>query len=187
VQRPGLPRDEELLAAASERPERFVDLYDRVLPGLLAYFVRRTLDAQVAADLTAETLAEAFASRRRYRDRGPGSASAWLYTIASRQLARYLRRLRVEDAARRRFGMERIELDTDDVERIEALIDFEPVGCEVRQAFDTLRADQREALRLRVIEGRSYPDVARALGCSEQAARARVSRGLRRLSAELDG
>jgi RNA polymerase sigma factor (sigma-70 family) len=187
VQRPGVSSDEELLTAAGKRPERFVTLYDRVLPGLLAYFVRRTLDAQVAADLTAETLAQAFASRRRFRDRGEGSARAWLHTIASRQLARYLRRLRVEDAARRRLGMQRIELDSDDVERIEALIDFDHVGREVRQAFDALRTDQREALRLRVIEGRSYREMARELGCSEDTARARVSRGLKRLAAQLDG
>ena len=180
-------RDEELLVASGRRTDRFVALYDRMLPGLLAYFVRRTLDAQVAADLTAETLAAAFASRRRFRDRGEGSASAWLYAIAARKLARYLRRLRVEDAARRRLGMERIELGADDVERIEELIDFEHVGREVRDAFDALRADQREALRLRVIEGRSYREMARELGCSEETARARVSRGLKRLAAQLDG
>ena len=179
--------DEQLLTASVTRAAEFVDLYDRVLPGLLAYFARRTFDAQVAADLTAETLADAFASRRRFRPRGDGSASAWLYAIAARKLGRYLRRQHVDDAARRRLGMERIELAPDDVARIEALIDFEHVGREIRQAFDTLHADQREALRLRVIEGRSYPDVARALGCSEQAARARVSRGLRRLAAQLDG
>ena len=38
-----------------------------------------------------------------------------------------------------------------------------------------------------MIEGRSYREVARELGCSEQTARARVSRGLRRLAAQLDG
>jgi RNA polymerase sigma factor (sigma-70 family) len=187
VEHPGKPRDEELLLASSGRPDQFVALYGRVLPGLLAYFVRRTLDAQVAADLTAETLAEAYASRRRFHDYGEGSASAWLFTIASRKLARYLRRLRVEDAARRRLGMERIELGADDVERIEALIDFEHVGREVRDAFDTLRTDQREALRLRVIEGRSYREMAAELGCTEETARARVSRGLKRLAAQLDG
>lgn len=179
--------DEQLLTASAECADLFVELYDRVLPGLLAYFVRRTFDAQIAADLTAETLADAFASRRRFRPRGDGSASAWLYAIAARKLGRYMRRLRVDDAARARLGMERIELAPDDVERIEALIDFEHVGREVRQAFDKLHGDQREAVRLRVIEGRPYPDVARALGCTEQAARARVSRGLKRLAAQLDG
>jgi len=182
-----LQRDEELLAASGDRPQRFVALYDRTLPGLLAYFARRTLDAQVAADLAAETLAEAYASRGRFRDRGEGSAAAWLYTIARRKLGRYLRRLRVEDAARRRLGMERIELGPEDIERIEALIDFEHIGREVRDAFGELRADQREALRLRVIDGRSYREIAAVLGCSEDVVRARVSRGLKRLAAQLEG
>jgi RNA polymerase sigma-70 factor (ECF subfamily) len=187
VERRETGSDEELLTASATCPDMFVDFYDRVFPGLLSYFARRTFDAQVAADLTAETLADAYASRRRYHDRGPGSACAWLYTVAARKLARYLRRMHVEDAARRRLGMERIELDSDDVERIEELIDFAHVGREVRAAFDALRGDQREALRLRVIEGCSYREVAAELGCTEETARARVSRGLRQLAAQLDG
>jgi RNA polymerase sigma-70 factor (ECF subfamily) len=170
------PRDEELLVASGHRPEHFVALYDRTLPGLLGYFVRRTLDAQVAADLAAETLAEAYASRGRFRDRGNGSATAWLFTIARRKLSHYLRRMRVEDAARRRLGLERLELGAEDIERIEALIDFERIGREVSAAFGELRADQREALRLRVVEGRSYQEMATELGCSEATARARGRR-----------
>ncbi|HEY3774967.1 MAG TPA: sigma factor-like helix-turn-helix DNA-binding protein [Solirubrobacteraceae bacterium] len=44
----------------------------------------------------------------------------------------------------------------------------------------------RDALRLRVVEERPYPEVARVLGISEQAARARVSRGLRSLRSVLE-
>jgi RNA polymerase sigma factor (sigma-70 family) len=171
---------------AGDQPAHFVALYDRAMPGLLGYFAPRTLDAQVAADLTAETLAEAFAARSRFRDRGDGSAAAWLYTIAGRKLGRYLRRRRVEDAARRRLGMERLELGPEDIERVEALIDFEQVGRAVAAAFNELRPGQREALRLRVIEGRSYRESAAVLGCSEDVVRARVSRGLKRLAAQLD-
>lgn len=183
----GHERDEDLLVESGQRPHSFVALYYRAMPGLLRYFARRTFDVQVASDLTAETLAEAFASRGRFHDRGDGSATAWLYTIARRQFSRYLRKLRVEDAARRRLGMQQVALGPEDVERVETLIDFEQVGRAVTAAFDELRADQREALRLRVIEGRSYEDVAAELGCSEAVARSRVSRGLKRLAAELDG
>ena len=83
--------------------------------------------------------------------------------------------------------MQQVELGAEDVERVETLIDFEQIGRAVSAAFDELRADQREALRLRVIEGRSYEEVAEELGCSEDVARSRVSRGLKRLAAELDG
>lgn len=160
--------------------------HDRAMPGLVAFFARRTLDGQTAADLTAETLADAFASRRRFRDRGDGSAMAWLYSIANRQLGRFLRRRQVEDAARRRLGLPRLELEPDDIERIEALIDFEAVGRAVASAMGELRPDQREALQLRVVEGRSYRELADALDCSEEVARARVSRGLKALAAQLD-
>jgi RNA polymerase sigma factor (sigma-70 family) len=180
-------RDEELLTASCDRPAQFVAFYDRTVPGLLNFFARRTLDGQVAADLTAETLADAYASRHRFRDRGDGSAFAWLYTIAYRQLGRFQRRRRVDDAARRRLGLERLELTQDDIERVEALIDFQEVSRAVGAAFGGLRPEQREALRLRVIEGRSYREIALTLGCSEEVVRTRVSRGLKRLAAQLDG
>ena len=56
-------------------------------------------------------------------------------------------------------------------------------GCTAShaQAYQSLSPDQRDALTLRVVEGRPYPEVASALSCTEQAARARVSRALRRL------
>jgi DNA-directed RNA polymerase specialized sigma24 family protein len=73
----------------ADRAAEFVAFYDRTMPGLLGFFARRTLDGQVAADLTAETLADAVASRRRFRDCGDGSASAWLHTIAYRKLGRF--------------------------------------------------------------------------------------------------
>lgn len=178
--------NEEMLLSSAEQPARFIGFYDAALPGLLAFFARRTLDGQLAADLTAETLADAYACRGRFRDRGEGSAAAWLYTIAQRKLSRFLKRRRVEDAARRRVGLPRLELCAEDVDRIEALIDFAEVGRAVAAAFGELAPDQREALRLRVIEGCTYREVAEALGCSVETARARVSRGLRRLARQLE-
>ena len=46
----GLQRDEELLVASRDEPSRFVELYDRTLPGLLAFFVRRTLEIEGRID-----------------------------------------------------------------------------------------------------------------------------------------
>jgi DNA-directed RNA polymerase specialized sigma24 family protein len=59
---------------------------------------------------------------------------------------------------------------------------------EVRGGDDTLSAlldglavEQRDAVRARVIDDRSYDEIAVALRCSPAAARKRVSRGLARL------
>ena len=180
------PSDEELLTRSVGEPERFSEFYERHGLGLLAYFARRTFDPETAADLTAETFAQAFASRVRFREREPGGGEAWLYTIARRQLTRFLRRGRVEDRMRKRLGMPERDLSEDDRDRIERLIDFESVGRAVAEALSKLSSEQREAVTFRVIEGRPYEEVARRLGCSEQAARARVSRALHRLGALLE-
>ena len=177
--------DVELIVRSWDEPEAFGAVFERHAETLLGYFARRTLDPEAAAELTAETFAQAFASRKRFRDRGLGGAG-WLYGIARHQLSRFHRTGAVDARARRRLGMPEREVAPEDYERIEELIDFERVGRAIGQAFSVLSDEQREALTLRVIDGRPYREVAEALRCSEETARARVSRGLRRLAKSLD-
>ena len=165
------PSDEELLT--SHELGSFADFYRRHVDGLLAFFCRRTRDAELAADLTAETFAAALAGRRRYR-REAGSAAAWLYGIASKQLAFAQRRAGAERRARRRLGMERIELLDADIERINALGE----ATSARMWVERLAPDQRDAITAHVIDERSYAQIAQASQTSEAVVRKRVSRGL---------
>jgi RNA polymerase sigma-70 factor, ECF subfamily len=173
--------DSELLTVSATEPGAFAVLYVRHAEDLLRYFARRTLDPEAAAELTAETFAQAFASRTTYRDTGANGV-AWIYGIARHQLGRFFRSGRVDRDARRRLGMPERALPPADYERIEDLVDFAPIRGAIEEALLTLRQDQREALRLRVIEELPYEEVARRLACSEQNARQRVSRALRRLA-----
>jgi RNA polymerase sigma factor (sigma-70 family) len=173
--------DTQLLIASRTEPEAFTELYRRHAEDLLRYFARRTLDPETAAELTAETFAEAFASRATYRDQGVNGV-AWLYGIARHRLGRFFRSGRVDAAARRKLGMPERDLPSEDYERIEDLIDFTPIREALAEALETLSPDQREAMRLRVIDGLGYADVAERLECTEQNARQRVSRGLKKLA-----
>jgi len=173
--------DTELLLASRAEPVAFVELYRRHAEDVLRYFARRTLDPEAAAELTAETFAEAYASRRNYRDTGANGV-AWLYGIARHQLGRFFRTGSIDAAARRRIGIAREALPADDYERIEELVDLRPIREALVDALGTLAEDQRDALRLRVIDGLGYQEVAQRLGCAEAAARQRVSRGLRRIA-----
>jgi RNA polymerase sigma-70 factor, ECF subfamily len=177
--------DVELIVRSWDEPEAFGVVFERHAETLLGYFARRTLDPEAAAELTAETFAQAFASRRRFRDHGLG-AIGWLYGIARHQLGRFHRNGAVDARARRRLGMPEREVSPEDYERIEEMIDFEQIGRAIGQAFSVLSEEQREALTLRVIEGRPYREVAESLRCSEETARARVSRGLKRLGRLID-
>ena len=173
--------DTELLLASRADPATFVELYRRHAEDLLRYFARRTLDPEAAAELTAETFAEAFASRRNYRDTGVNGV-AWVYGIARHQLGRFYRTGSIEARARQSIGMHRRDLPAEDFERIEELVDLGPIREALVEALATLGDEQRDALQLRVIDELSYPDVASRLGCAEAAARQRVSRGLRRIA-----
>jgi RNA polymerase sigma-70 factor, ECF subfamily len=134
--------DEVLLAARDAATfERF---YRRHVDELLGFFVRRTRDAGLAADLTAETFAAALAARRRYRP-AKSAAGAWLYGIALEVLVDAQRRGGVEPRAQRRLGMERIAPTDRDLARIDAL-------GEDRRAtlwIGRLTSDGREAARQR--------------------------------------
>ena len=178
--------DAQLLIGSVDGVSRFAVLYDRHVAAVLAYFVRRTGCAQTAADLTAETFAAAFSSRRRFRDTG-APARAWLFTIARRQLTRFVRRQQVETRARRRLGVPQIELEPAELERVERLADVDHWRPILTEALGRLPDGQSEAVRLRVGEDLPFSEVARRLGCSEGAARVRVSRALTRLANDLEG
>src|SRR3954469_25041683 len=134
----GDTRDEaELLrAAAADDAAAFARFYRRHVRGVIAFFHRRTGDAETAADLTAETFAAALAGCHRY--------------------------------------------DPDVAVALPALPDD-------RVALAAPPDDQRDAVRARVLDDRSYEEIAADQRISAPAARQRVSRGLAALRAHLKG
>lgn len=177
--------DEELLVATAERAEAFGVFYRRHVAWMLAFCVRRTGDAEQAADLTAEVFSAALIASGRFRP-GRAAARTWLFAIALHKLASYERRGRVERRARARLKIGRYELSVQDHAELSALVNGRVEGELAVELLARLPADQREALNARVIDGRSYPELANALHCSEATVRKRVSRGLASLRAQLE-
>ncbi len=178
--------DDDLLAATRAEPEAFAVFYRRHVDALLAYFARRTRDAELAADLTAETFAAALDGAHRHRpDKGP--AVAWLYGIARRQLSHAARRGAGEDRARRRLGMAPLQLTDEALERVEALATADASAALIRDGLAALPADQRDAVVARVLEEQEYAEIATNARTSESVVRKRVSRGLADLRSRLEG
>jgi RNA polymerase sigma-70 factor (ECF subfamily) len=177
---PAMTSDAELLSAARSDPNAFRELYDRYVERVHGYFVRRTGDEEAAFDLTAETFAQAWLVRVRFRDEADGSAAPWLFGIARNVLLMSLRRGQLERRAAQRLGLR---------ERLDA--GYEPASVApdehwadgADELLDGLPAAQREAVRLRVVQELGYEQVAVVLGTSASAARVRVHRGLAALRA----
>lgn len=169
--------DAELLRRARRDPWAFSELYRRHVGEVHAWLSRRL--AWAASDLTAETFARAFLSIERFHDDHDGVALPWLLGIARNVLADTVRRDRIETRARERLGLP-LDLATDDgftevEERLSPRVALE-------RHLDALPATEREALELRVVGEMPYRELAARLDIAPTAARARVSRALRRLS-----
>ena len=161
--------------------EALDSLYREHSRQLLIFFARRTMDAETATDLVAETFAAAFRDRRQFRGSTGEEAVGWIFGIARHQLSSFYRRGSVERDAMRRLSVERRDLTGEELERIEELAGIAALRERVRERLLELDAPDQEILRLRIVEERDYDEIAAALDIKEDAVRARVSRALKRL------
>ncbi len=163
----------DLLRASRRDDDAFAMLYRLLVRDVFSYIARSARDAEAARDLTAETFARVLESRARFHGLCRESGRAWVFGIARNVVREHARARGFEHAAVERLGIELHLLDA-----VDEAADPRP---EPVSGLDRLPAEQREAVRLRVIEERAYPEIAVALGCSEETVRQRVSRGLKSL------
>jgi RNA polymerase sigma factor (sigma-70 family) len=177
--------DAELLTAASDDPQAFREFYDRYAVWIRSWFVRHTGSEPASLDLTAETFAQAWHASSRFRDEADGSGAPWLFGIARNLLRQYHKHNRIESAARERMGLPAVSADCEDYERVDERSEVGALTPLLRHAVRALPAEQRRALELRIVHGLPYDAVAGRLGCSQNAARLRVSRALRALTTQM--
>jgi RNA polymerase sigma-70 factor (ECF subfamily) len=172
-----------LLGSIPSDPGAFAAFYDRYETAIVGYFLRRTNDVELAADLTAEVFAAALNAAARYRPKA-ATAAPWLFTIAQHTLARSLRRGRVEARARQRLGIrDAFELETDQIGAVHAALAGEQW---VGQVLEGLPDEQQAAIRARILDELPYPEIADRLQTSELVIRKRVSRGLATLREQME-
>ncbi|WCB94283.1 RNA polymerase sigma factor [Baekduia alba] len=157
------------------------DLFEAEGPRLLAFVTRSTFDADQALDVVGEVFAVAFERRAKFRGATREEAVAWLYWICRTQLNHQFRRRGAERRALGRLGVDRPVMGEDERRRVEELAGLAELRAVVASELERLPADQREAVRLRVVDELGYDELADRLGITQQTARARVSRGLRAL------
>lgn len=170
---------------AREDPRTFADVYVAYHEQVLRFFARRTFDPETAFDLMAETFADLFAHLDDFRGSTEEEGRAWMWLVARHNLSRWRERGMVEKRSIERLGLPISSLGPVEYERIEELADLDRIRPQIERALDELGSDQREALRMRVVEHREYDDIAERCGVSAQVVRARVSRGLRLLAKSL--
>ena len=178
--------DTDLLRRARLDAEAFGTFYERHAPRVHGWLARETGSRELAADLTAETFAEALRAVHRFRGVHAASGAAWISAIAANVLRHYQRSDRAGTSARQRLGIPVREAELPDWTDVDARAAASARGRELTAALALLPSDQRTAIDLRVVQQLPFDDVAARMQCSEPAARMRVSRALRTLRSHLD-
>lgn len=145
----------------------FGQLLERHERELFAYALRLSGQRADAEDLYQDTFLAAF---RAWPPPRRGNERAWLYKIATN---------RAIDRERKAM---RIVANVDDLALAAPRRD-DVTLVDLAGAIETLPAGQRAAFVLRKLEGFGYVEIAIALDCSEEAARARVSEAVKKVKA----
>ncbi|HYX88834.1 MAG TPA: sigma-70 family RNA polymerase sigma factor, partial [Gaiellaceae bacterium] len=152
----------------------FEQLYRRHRRDVYGAVLRDVRDPDEAEDVTQTAFMNAYRAMR--RGERPEKPRAWLVTIA-----RNVCRRRYRNAAMR---PQEVHLDP---EIAAALMDVDgPTAGEITAAIRRLPEAQRNAILLREIQGRSYAEIADALGLSLAAVETLIFRARGRLSEELE-
>lgn len=178
------PTDAALLGDRDHPADTFSLFYRRHSRGILAYCARQGLSAQDAADATADIFVAALTSRYRFADDHDGSATRWLYGIASNVLLGRHRKSGRERAAHEQLSMRPVDLTDRDV------AEYAELRSDVAAALEAIRdlpEPQRSAVLERHLEHAEYVEIAERQGVSEQVVRQRVSRALSIVRARLGG
>jgi RNA polymerase sigma factor (sigma-70 family) len=157
----------------AEREERFQRMYELTRPRVIAYALRRTITAEDAADVVAETFAITW-QRLDVIPEGEWEMP-WLYAVARRVIANRERRSSSQSAIVTHLAAELAAsyaaIEEVDAERLAAL-----------SALYRLSEEDREILMLVAWDGLTSRELARVLGCSPTAARIRLHRARARLN-----
>jgi RNA polymerase sigma-70 factor (ECF subfamily) len=164
----------ELVARVAARQDRaaFAALFRHFAPRIKSYLVHQGATAAVAEEIAQETMlavwrkAESFDQRR-------GDAAAWIFTIA--------RNMRIDAFRRERHP----EVDPEDPLLVgdappgaDDRLDVERRSRRLRQALESLPAEQVRLLRLSFFEDKAHREIERDLGVPLGTVKSRLRRAM---------
>ena len=172
----------KLVEAAKQDPSRFGPLYERYYKPIFLFVFKRCGSEEISADICSQVFLKALVNLPRYKFKGV-PFSAWLYRIASNEVSQYFR-----DKA----GQRVVSLDQGGLERMQGFLDeVEGSGIteNLRQALidvlEILAEEDLLAIEMRFFENRSFKEVAYILGITENNAKVRVFRVLKKMKKAL--
>lgn len=160
--------------AAKLDPEQFQPLYDKYYKPIFIFIFRRTGNEDLTSDLASQVFLRALINIKKYEHRGL-PFSAWLFRIAFNEVNMFFRKTNTQRV---------VSIDTTKMNSIAAEAELESTAETDKLLMDCiaeLPSDAIQVIELRYFESRSFNEVARLLGISENNAKVKVYRILEKL------
>ncbi|GHA28970.1 hypothetical protein GCM10010372_31080 [Streptomyces tauricus] len=160
ISRPGGSVTELVARAAAGDRDAFATLYNEFRPQVFTYLDRRTMNRPLAEDLTQDVFLRALSRLETFHAERGGGFGAWLMTIARNIHLDYTRsaRFRLEIPVGQIRDVDESVLSAE-LTALRELDIVEAVQTTV-VALKSLTVSQRECVRLRFVEGLSFPEIA---------------------------
>ena len=148
-------------------------VFKKYYPLLVVFVVRHIGDEDVAKDIVQDIFFKLFERGHSLPDNF--QLKSWFYRVARNAAVDYLRHLQVEDKYKFLMAEGMIHIPDIDEE-----ID-EQVYAKVNLAIESLPEQCRLIIKLNVLEGKKYQEIAEELGITINTIRTQVSRGYKKL------
>ena len=160
-------------AEAAELYNRYGGEIQRFLVGLLR-------DGQLASDVLQTTFAKLVEHGHKTRDE---SRKSWLYRVAYREAMLVRRREAVDSLARRRAAWSRDAVGEESAESL--LLRSETID-QIRQAIEELPTEQRQIVRMRIYQEKTFAAIAEEQGIPRGTALGRMRTAMKKLRKRLE-
>ncbi|MEQ2912049.1 RNA polymerase sigma factor [Butyricimonas faecihominis] len=169
-----LNEDQSYISGLRRRDSQVYEVvFKKYYPLLVVFVVRHIGDEDVAKDIVQDIFFKLFERGHSLPDNF--QLKSWFYRVARNAAVDYLRHLQVEDKYKFLMAEGMIHIPDIDEE-----ID-EQVYAKVNLAIESLPEQCRLIIKLNVLEGKKYQEIAEELGITINTIRTQVSRGYKKL------
>ncbi len=172
---------QSIIEEFKSNPEVFEKVYNFYYERILKYLLKRTMSAEIAYDLTAETFIKAFESFNKFKWTGV-SIKVWLYRIAINNLKNYRRKPEISPLTDAHEGHEDLVISVKaELKELDKALFGDNELSKLSDAMATLKPDHQNVISLYYFSGMSQQEIALAINRSVSSVKSLMHRAMSNL------